>query len=106
MGTPPPAKKGFSLWPSGHRGPVDATGFLEYQRTRSESNRANYTLVVRNTHLTKTIDGDIRTTVETAVNETKVDTEHFTLAPNETKRLIVYPESTHLTYEVTAYFKE
>jgi hypothetical protein len=105
-GTPVPAKKSFSLWPLGHSGPEDATGYLEYQRTRSGTDKANYTLVARNTHLTKTIEGDIRTTVETAVNETKVDTEHFTLAPNESKKLLTFPEHTHLTYEVSAFFKE
>jgi hypothetical protein len=99
-------KKGHSIWPLGQRGPVDATAFLEYQRTRSESDKANYTLLARNTHLTKTIEGDIRTTLETAANETKVDTEHFTLAPNETKKLLIFPQDTHLTYEVSAFFKE
>ncbi len=101
-----PAKKGLSLWPLGKSGPVDATAFLEYQRGRSATDKTNYTLVVRNTHLNKTIEGDIRTTVETASNETKVDTEHFTLAPNEAKKLLTFPEHTHLTYEVSAFFKE
>ena len=40
------------------------------------------------------------------VVETKVDTEHFTLAPNEAKKLLTFPEHTHLTYEVSAFFKE
>jgi hypothetical protein len=99
-------KKGFSMWPLGQSGPVDATASLEYQRTRSESDKGSYTLFARNTHLTKTIEGDIRTTVETANNGTKVDTEHFTLGPNETKKLLTFPQDTHLTYEVSAFFKE
>ena len=90
----------------GKKGPEDATSYLEYQRTRGESEKSNYALLARNTHQTKAIEGDIRTTIETAPGETKVDTEHFTLGPNETKKLLVYPDKYRLTYEVTAVFKE
>jgi hypothetical protein len=99
-------KKGFSLWPLGHKGPADATPYLEYQRVRSESDKSSFNLFARNTHLSKTIEGDIRTTLETGPNETKVDSEHFTLAPQETKKLAVYPDNVHMTYEVSAFFKE
>jgi hypothetical protein len=99
-------KKGFSLWPFGHSGPVDATPYLEYQRVRSQSDKSTFNLFARNTHVSKTIEGDIRTTLETGPNETKVDTTHFTLAPQETKKLAVYPDNLHLTYEVSAFFKE
>jgi hypothetical protein len=88
------------------RGPVDATPYLEYQRVRSESDKTSYNLFARNTHVSKTIEGDIRTTLETGPNETKVDSEHFILAPQETKKLAVYPDNVHLTYEVSAFFKE
>lgn len=90
----------------GHRGPVDATPYLEYERVRSESDKTSFNLFARNTHLSKTIEGDIRTTLETGPNETKVDTTHFTLGPQETKKLAVYPDSVHMTYEVSAFFKE
>jgi hypothetical protein len=61
---------------------------------------------VRNTHSNKAVVGDIRMTIEIGPGESKVDTTHFTLAPNETKRLLVYPKTTQLSYEVTASFKE
>jgi hypothetical protein len=35
-----------------------------------------------------------------------MDNMHFTLGPNETKKVLVYPTSTKLTYEVSAFFKE
>jgi hypothetical protein len=103
---PAPAKKGFSLWPFGNKGPVDATPYLEYQRARVESDKTSYQLLARNTHVSKVIEGDIRTTLETGPNESKVTNEHFTLAPNETKKLLVYPEQAKLSYEVSAFFKE
>jgi len=85
---------------------VDATSFLEYQRVRSDTDKGSYILIARNTHLTKSVEGDIRTTMETAPGETKSDTTHFTLAPQETKKLVVFPEHTILTYEVSAFFKQ
>ena len=102
--TPPPKKKS-SFWLLGNRGPQDATAYLEYQRTRAGADKSQYALLVRNTHVTKAIEGDLRTTIETGPNESKVDTTHFALAPNETKKLLVYPATTQLTYEVTAFFK-
>jgi len=100
------AKKKSSWWPLAHHGPTDATPYLEYRRTRAEDEKAMYALFVRNTHQSKTVEGEIRTTIETATNETTVDTSHFTLGPNETKKLLVYPDKFHLTYEVTANFRE
>jgi hypothetical protein len=86
--------------------PKDATAYLEYQRMHSDADKSLYALFVRNTHLSKAIEGDIRTTIETGPGESKVDTTHFSLAPNETKKLLVYPKTTQMTYEVTAFFKE
>jgi len=102
----PPAKKNSSWWPLGKRGPRDATEYLEYQRVHSEANKSLTALLIRNTHANKPIEGDIRTTIETGTNESKVDNMHFYLGPDETKKVLVYPTSTRLTYEVTAFFKE
>ena len=103
--TPPPEKKS-SFWPVGHHAPQDATASLEYQRTRTGADKSSFALLVRNTHLKKTIEGDVRTTIETGPGQSKVETTHFTLAPSETKQLLVYPKTTQMTYEVTAFFKE
>jgi hypothetical protein len=100
-----PAKK-KSPWKLVNRGPEDATPYLEYQRVHSETDKSLVGLVVRNTHPTKSIEGDVRTTIETGSNESKVDTTHFALAPADSKKLLVFPASTHLSYEVTAFFKE
>jgi hypothetical protein len=99
-------KKKFSVWPLGNSGPQDATEYLEYQRVHSEKDKSLTALLVRNTHLTKTIEGDVRTTIETGTNESKIDTTHFTLGPSDSKKLLVYPSSTKLSYEVTAFFKQ
>lgn len=99
-------KKKFSWWPLGIHGPQDATEYLEYQRVHSEKDKALTALFIRNTHLNKSIEGDIRTTIETGSNESKVDNMHFSLGPNETKKVLVYPTSTRLSYEVSAFFKQ
>ena len=104
QGAPP--KKKLSLSSLVNRGPQDATPYLEYQRVHSETDKSLVGLVVRNTHPTKSIEGDVRTTIETGANESKVDTTHFALAPADSKKLLVFPASTHLSYEVTAFFKE
>jgi hypothetical protein len=101
-----PPKKKASFWPLGNHAPQEATAYLEYQRAHTEADKSSYALFVRNTHLNKAIEGDIRTTIETGPGESKVDTMHFALAPNETKKLLVYPKTTQMTYEVTAFFKE
>ena len=101
-----PKKKSSSLWPLGKKGPQDATEYLEYQRVHSEKDKSLIALVVRNTHASKSIEGDVRTTIETGTNESKVDTMHFSLGPNDSAKLLVYPASTHLSYEVSAFFKE
>jgi len=103
---PPPSQKKSAWWKLGNRGPQDATAYLEYQRIHSETDKTLVALVVRNTHLNKSIVGDMRTTIETGPNESKVDNIHFSLAPNDSKKLLVYPASIHMTYEVTAFFKE
>jgi hypothetical protein len=100
------SKKKFSLWPLGKGGPQDATEFLEYERIHSEKDKALTALVVRNTHPSKTIEGDIRTTIETGMNESKIDTSHFSLGPSDSKKLLVFPTSTKLSYEVSAFFKQ
>ena len=99
-------KKKFSWWPMGNKGPQDATEYLEYQRVHSEKDKNLTALFIRNTHLNKPVEGDIRTTIETGPNESKVDNMHFYLGPNETKKVLVYPTSTRLTYEVSAFFKQ
>lgn len=103
---PQTVKKKSSWWPLANGGPKDATPYLEYRRTRSDDDKGMYALFVRNTSPTKGVEGEIRTTIETGDNQTTVDTSHFSLGPNETKRLLVYPDKFHLTYEVTAFFKE
>ncbi len=99
-------KKKSSIWPLGTKGPQDATEYLEYQRMHSEKDKSMIALVVRNTHLTKTVEGDVRTTIETGPGESKVDNMHFTLGPSDSAKLLVYPANTRLTYEVSAFFKE
>jgi hypothetical protein len=102
-------KKGWtSLLPWGGKAVGgDATPYLEYQRTREEGKTEPlYTLFVRNTHMTGTIEGEMRTTLETGPGDMKMDNQAFTLAPNEQKRLLVYPSRFPLTYEVTASFRE
>jgi hypothetical protein len=85
----------------------DATPYLEYQRTKAEGKAEPlYTLFVRNTHMNKTIEGQMRTTLETAPGDMKMDSQDFLLAPNEQKRLLVYPARFPLSYEVTASFRE
>jgi len=101
-----PKKKSSSLWPLGNKGPQDATEFLEYQRVHSEKDKSLIALIVRNTHSSKSVEGDVRTTIETGPNQSKVDNMHFSLGPNDSAKLLVYPASTHLTYEVSAFFKE
>jgi hypothetical protein len=101
-----PKKKSSSLWPLGKKGPQDATEYLEYQRMHSEKDKSLIALIVRNTHSSKSIEGNVRTTIETGPNESKVDTMHFSLGPNDSSKLLVYPASTHLSYEVSAFFKE
>jgi hypothetical protein len=105
--TPRQAKQGWSLWPwGGSKGGGDATGYIEYQRTRSGDREPVYTLLARNTHPKKTIVGQMRTTMQTAPGDMKVDSQSFTLAPNELKQLLVYPARFPLTYEVDATFRD
>jgi hypothetical protein len=99
-------KKKSALWPLRKGGPQDATEYLEYQRVHSEKDKSMIALVVRNTHPSKTVEGDVRTTIETGVNESKVDNMHFSLGPSDSAKLLVYPANTRLTYEVSAVFKE
>ncbi len=103
----PVEKKGWtSMLPWGGKSTGgDATPYIEYQRTRSEGGEPMYTLLARNTHMTKTIEGQMRTTLQTAPGDMKMDSQTFTLAPNEQKRLLVYPARFPLTYEVTASFR-
>ena len=101
----PEKKSNFSLWPFGG-GQSDATGSLEYQRTKSEDQKDSYAFVVRNTHDKRTIEGEIRTTVTSPAQETSVRTTNFTLAPNGAKEILLYPASSRITYEVTAVFKD
>lgn len=85
----------------------DATAYIEYQRTHSQGEGEQmYTLIARNTHPTKTIEGQMRTTLQTSPGDMKMDSQSFTLAPNEQRRLLVYPTRFPLTYEVTASFRE
>lgn len=104
-GTPAPKKKS-SILSFVRGGPRDATPYLEYQRMHSETDKSLVALVIRNTHPKKTIEGDVRTTIETGPNESKVDTTHFALGPSDSKKLLVFPSNVHLSYEVTAVFKE
>lgn len=102
------SKKGFSVWPfhGGEKGPEDATSVLEYQRRKGEGESPIYQLFARNTHPTKTVEGQIRFTLDEGANQSKVESESFTLGPNEEKKLFVYPTQTHVTYEVSAFFKQ
>jgi hypothetical protein len=84
----------------------DATPYLEYRKTREEGGRKAYALSVRNTHPTNVIVGEARMTLETGARESRVISQSFTLTPSETQKLLVYPEGSHLTYEVTAAFRE
>lgn len=96
-----------NLWPwRGSTKPQDATAHLEYHRTRSEKEGGLYTLTARNSHPTKTVVGQMRTTMETAPNQLTLDAQSFTLGPNEEKRLLVYPSRFRLSYEVTAVFRK
>jgi hypothetical protein len=72
----------------------------------SEKDKSLIALVVRNTHPSKTVEGDVRTTIETGPGQSKVDNMHFSLGPSDSAKLLVYPASTQLTYEVSAVFKE
>ena len=102
-----PAKKGWSILPWGGKSTGgDATANIEYQRTRSQGDDPLYTLVARNTHGTKTIEGQMRTTMQISPSDMKMDSQSFTLAPNEQKKLLVYPARFPLTYEVTASFRD
>jgi hypothetical protein len=92
--------------PWGRGRPEEATPFLEYQKAREEGDRKVYALSVRNTHPTKVIVGEVRMTLDTSASESKVISQTFTLHPNETQKLIVYPDANRLTYEVTAAFRE
>ena len=92
--------------PWGGGGTEEATPYLEYRKSREEDGRHVYALSVRNTHPTKVIAGEARMTMETVARESKVISQTFTLTPNETQKLLVYPDGTHLTYEVTAAFRE
>lgn len=101
-----PEKKGWSLLPWGGKATGgDATPNIEYQRTKTDGSEPMYTLLARNTHLSKTIEGQMRTTMQTTPNDVKMDTQTFTLAPSEQKKLLIYPARFPLTYEVTASFK-
>jgi hypothetical protein len=103
----PTAKKSWSLWPwGGSQGGGDATPYIEYQRTRSQGAEPTYTLIARNTHMKKTIVGQMRTTMQTSPGDLKVDSQSFTLAPNEPKQLLIYPVRFPLTYEVSATFRD
>ncbi len=103
---PAPKKKSAWWWPLGSHGPRDATAYLEYQRKHSESDKSLVALYVRNTHPTKAIEGDVRTTIETGPGESKVDNTHFSLGPSDSKKIFVYPATTQMSYEVSAFFKE
>jgi hypothetical protein len=102
----PAKKKGFSLWPFGAEESTDATPYLEYRRTLGKGEAPLYTLTARNAHISRKIVGQVRTTLETESNETKVESESFTLAPNEEKQILVYPANKRVTYEVTAFFQD
>jgi hypothetical protein len=102
-----PAKKGWSILPWGGTAKGgDATANIEYQRTRSEGAEPLYTLIARNTHGSKSIEGQMRTTMQVSPSDMKMDSQSFTLAPNEQKKLLVYPARFPLTYEVTASFRD
>ena len=100
------ARKHAWYWPLGGGRTEEATPYLEYRKAREEGGRKAYALSVRNTHPTKVIVGEARLTLDTGARESKVISQSFTLTPNETQKLLVYPEGSHLTYEVTAAFRE
>jgi hypothetical protein len=102
--SPSPRKHAW-FWPLGGSRTEDAIPYLEYKKER-EAERHVYALSVRNTHPTKVIVGEARLTLEMAASESKVISQPFTLSPNETQKLIVYPDGNRLSYEVTAAFKE
>lgn len=103
----PAKKKGWSILPwGGTTKPSDATPYIEYQRTHSDGDEPMYNLLARNTHPTKTIEGHMRTTMQTTPGDMKIDSQSFTLAPNEQKKLLIYPVRFPLTYEVSASFRE
>ena len=103
----PAKKKGWSILPwGGTTQPTDATPYIEYQRTHSDGDEPMYNLLARNTHPTKTIEGHMRTTMQTIPGDMKIDSQSFTLAPNEQKKLLIYPVRFPLTYEVSASFRE
>ena len=95
-------RKRWSLWPWGGA-KRDATAYIEYQRTKKD---ALYILTARNTHLTRTIEGQMRTMMQTGPGDLKVDSQSFTLGPSVEKKLLIYPARLPLTYEVTAAFKD
>ena len=102
-----PKKKGWVTLPWGGTSRVtDATPYIEYQRTQTHDSEPISTLLARNTHPTKTIEGQMRTPMTTGPGDMKVDSQSFTLGPNEQKRLLIYPSRFPLTYEVTASFRE
>lgn len=100
------SERGWSLWPWDVSKAADATANIEYQRTRTEGKEPMYNLIVRNTHLTKTIEGRMETTVQPRPGDVKVDRQSFTLSPSEEKKLLTYPVRMPLSYEVTAFFRE
>jgi hypothetical protein len=102
----PSTKKGWSIWPWKGSAGQDATRYIEYQRTRSEGGQATYTLVARNTHPKRTIEGQMRTTMQLSPSDMKVDSQSFVLGPNEPKKLLIYPVKYQLTYEVSAVFRD
>lgn len=104
---PEKKKKGWSILPWGGKATGgDATGYIEYQRSKSDGSEPLYTLTARNTHMTRSIEGQMRTTMQTTPNDMKMDNQSFTLGPNEVKKLLIYPARFPLTYEVTASFKD
>lgn len=104
---PEKKNKGWSILPWGGKATGgDATGNIEYQRTKSDGAEPFYTLTARNTHMTRSIEGQMRTTMQTTPNDVKMDSQSFTLGPNEVKKLLIYPARFPLTYEVTASFKD
>jgi hypothetical protein len=98
-------KKGFTLWPFGEQSGEDATAYLEYQRTLEKGTKPSYTVSARNTHVSRTISGQLRTTTEGSAYATQIHSESFTLLPNEQKPVLTYPANTRVTYEVTATFQ-
>lgn len=100
------SRKSSSIWPFKGGAGQDATAYIEYQRSRSEGSDATYTLVARNTHPKRTIEGQMRTSMQISPSDMKVDSQSFVLGPNEPKKLLIYPTKYQLTYEVTAVFRD